>query len=339
LFKKHFYKFFHHFLFERNGLWSFFMLETKRKEFYHCADGKDAWALGYSGFFHRIRGILSQIFVTLVGGGAITWFTLAKDTFVPLALVLAILIIIICISSFMFWVFFRKNAKKHLETRSTLHSLSHRLRDIAVDSEKAIKLSSSSLSFEDKSDNLRKTCNNICEAVRTHFNAITGEDTACAIRLVHTLHPQSDEISDGIKTSYATIGRSQGFNENRKDTSYLPADKGAAKFFLYESDTQSKGVLIYNNLDTAAEKGVYYKTENDISFPNDVRTMMVAPINGWDGEEIKMIGLLHVTSRKSPFYKKHVDAMRSVADMIATTLPLTLNSILYDSQIRTRGAL
>lgn len=57
-------------------------------------------------------------------------------------------------------------------------------------------------------------------------------------------------------------------------------------------------------------------TENDKNFNGEINALLVAPVNGFDGEKISMLGLLYVTSIKDIFGRKNVDSIGAIADIL-----------------------
>ncbi len=70
------------------------------------------------------------------------------------------------------------------------------------------------------------------------------------------------------------------------------------------------------------KKGVYHYTQNDTAYPEDYKTIMIAPINGLDIDgNSALLGLLHLTSKKDPFCQDYVDDICAFADVIAIGVP------------------
>ena len=74
-------------------------------------------------------------------------------------------------------------------------------------------------------------------------------------------------------------------------------------------------------------------------YTDEIKTMMVAPLNAWDGKRQSMIGLLYVTSReKNIFSIKYVDSMRFVADIVAKAFAFFVRQRkLLDNSLMNRG--
>ncbi len=102
----------------------------------------------------------------------------------------------------------------------------------------------------------------------------------------------------------------------------IKATEGIPNLFL---NKKFLGVLIYNDLEEAAKLELFKKTQNEQLFKNEIKTLMVAPLNAWDGEIQAMIGLLYLTSReKKTFSIKYVDTIRFVADMVSNAISFTV---------------
>jgi hypothetical protein len=83
--------------------------------------------------------------------------------------------------------------------------------------------------------------------------------------------------------------------------------------------------LLYNDIDAAADKGAFKITQSERQYSKEIITMMVAPLNGWDGEKRSMLGLLYITSRnKRTFSVKYTDTTLFAADMFARSLVNTI---------------
>ena len=107
----------------------------------------------------------------------------------------------------------------------------------------------------------------------------------------------------------------------------VKANEGIPRFLIEYA--KGEGVLIFNDLNAASQAGVYKMTLNDNKYPNDIATMAVAPLNGWDGNKQSMLGILYVSSgRKSVFSVKDIDLVRFTADTIASSISLVFDSLI-----------
>jgi|TARA_R100000655_G_C2978634_1_gene191460 hypothetical protein len=283
----------------------------------HLSEGRNAWRLGAIGFFTRLKGIALTALLTLITMGAPWWIPenykiSGQVTIKYQDLIIGSLIVLSGFFTFSFY-YLRKRSIRSLDTKYYLHQLSHDIRDKQTDLHEKL--------FDDKKYSLGKLhkdleilLSEVSENISSHFKLITGDSTVCvAIRLAR--YEKSDR-----QIYYRTYARSKGFNPQRKKNSQdIPANKGIPRFLKEDNDGQ--GVLIYNNLKAAKENGTYFFTKNDEKFPDDVKTMMVAPLNAWSGRRESMIGLLYITSRDAGVFKPiHVDAMAFAADLTASAV-------------------
>ena len=283
----------------------------------HLSEGRNAWKLGVIGFFTRLKGIALTAVLTLFTMGVPWWIPDSYKLNGQITIQHQDLIVgsFIVLGGFLTLSFYylRKRSIRSLDTKYYLHQLSHDIRDKQTDLHEKL--------FGDKKYSLGKLhkdlellLNEVSENISSHFKLITGDSTICvAIRLVR--YEKSDR-----QLYYRTYARSKGFNPQRKKNSQdIPANKGIPRFLKEDNDGQ--GILIYNDLKAAKENGTYFFTKNDDKFPDDVKTMMVAPLNAWSGSKESMIGLLYITSRESDVFKPiHVDSMAFAADLTASAV-------------------
>ena len=118
---------------------------------------------------------------------------------------------------------------------------------------------------------------------------------------------------------YITRVRTSGLNKNRETTSEpIIANQGIPRY-LIEKGCQE--ILIYVDINEAIELGLFKKTKSEEKYPNEIKTMIVCPLNAWDGSRKSMIGILYITSRKdNVFSEKHVDSARFIADTLANSI-------------------
>ena len=213
-----------------------------------------------------------------------------------------------------------------LDIKALLHDFSHYLRDYQT---KIFKRTAQQKGLFDKEDaeldRLSNYTDRVCEYTKDYFVLMTHDSTVnCAIRIaVET----DDPNSKGTCVVYRTLGRSSGLSSARAEsTEDIPSNQGIPRFL--SDDQNCKGVLRYNDLEEAANVGVFKMTESERRFPDEIKTMLIAPMNGWDGKRHSMVGLLYVTSRNNnTFHRKHSDCMRFVADMVASSVCFTIQRI------------
>lgn len=293
-------------------------------------EGRSAWTHGKIGFFTRRRGLIITVVLMLLTMGAPWW--LPAQFAIP-ATVTASTRVTIVIAAFLVgvaltggFVYLRKRTIRSLDIKALLHDFSHYLRDYQT---KVFKRTAQQKGLFDKDkvelERFSEYMGRVCEYTRDYFALMTHDSTInCAIRLaVET----DDPDSKGTRIVYRTLGRSSGLSPARAETSEdIPSNQGIPRFFVDDHDC--KGVLRYNDLEEAAKLGVFKMTESERRFPDEIETILVAPMNGWDGKRRSMVGLLYVTSRNGKvFQRKHVDCMRFVADMVAASVCFTLQRV------------
>ncbi len=283
----------------------------------HYVQGRNAWRTGLRGLLPRRRAFWATVLLTVATMGTPWWWTLSPvpqklefttKVFVPVAAV----VIGSLLASLLY--LYRKYVLRQAKYGWRLHSLAHYLRDAET---KILSTGSPSLraSLKPDSDGLSTFVVGCCDRVRDIFRDLAGDPTIeAAIRIA-----VSSRGADGAVV-YRTIARSSGLSPARNATTEdVPANAGVARFFLER--TKSQGVLLYRDIAEAARKNAYMLSRNDDLFRQEISTMMVAPLNAWNGHEHCMIGLLYVTSsRNSTFTDDHVEHLSFAADTVAAAL-------------------
>ncbi len=288
----------------------------------HFSSGVRAWETGFESFFRRNVGIASTLILTVGSMGLPWWWPTSVESFpvlvtIPTKLVVAGSLLSVGALAIGSMLIIRYRSQRSLRVKDALHSLAHAMRDA---SNTAFSQPLSSLNKKRSCEKLEELCNNLANLIQSYFTILSGDPSvAAAIRLCYSETPD--------KVAYHTFGRSSGLSQGRKDTSEaISANSGIPRFFIEEK--KCKGVLIYNDIDEAAQCGTFHKTQNEKTFPLDIITLMVAPLNAWDGKRVSMIGLLYVSSRKQQaFGLKDTDTMRFLADCLASTIAVVLTPI------------
>ena len=71
---------------------------------------------------------------------------------------------------------------------------------------------------------------------------------------------------------------------------------------------------------------MYEFTANDLNYPDDVRAMIMAPLNAESSSSSAMLGIIFVNSRKPGVFKgKHVDALGFISDTVAACICNTIH--------------
>ncbi len=269
----------------------------KRFPVNHYTDGRSAWkedAIGLT----RLRGIFGTIATTILLGGLPWWWPQQLGSVsISLQILISSIVGFFGVSFAVGLFYLRNRSRRSLDMKYQLHMIAHEIRD------KHCVIKSATLLPD-----IKQISNELCDLIQRYFDIlIPNKHIGTALRLARKV--------DG-KTVYETVGRS-GLNKNREITSEpLKANEGIAR--VLQDDKGRKGVLIYNDLEAAAKSGAFVRKENDRNF-DEIETLMVAPVNGWDGEKKSMLGMLYITSDEMDvFEQKHTDALAFVSDAIAS---------------------
>jgi hypothetical protein len=158
---------------------------------------------------------------------------------------------------------------------------------------------------------VKKFSADVAECVQKYFRLLTGDTSvACAIRLI------AKDADQPSASHYVTVARSSGLAAGREDTSQpIPSNIGIPSFMSKHS---GRGLLFYYDIPKAIEKEVFHKTASEDRYKDDIVTMLVAPLRGWDGSNIRLFGLLYVTSKsRGSLCIKHFDAMGAISDALS----------------------
>lgn len=289
----------------------------------HFLDVRGSWRLGFRGFLTRYSGLtLSGILFTTASMGTPWWWPNIENDYYQINLKYAAEISIILIGFIVLLMFYylRQRSRRSLQIKYYLHQLSHDIRERQTELHEKLspgrKYSRGKLRKE-----LEILLKGVCENIACQFRYITGDDSiSVAIRLASF----DDEKGEVL---YKTFARSKGLNDKRKKTSESISLKQGIARFLRE-DKGSQGILIYNDLIKANEVGAYKLTENDRKYPEEIKTMMVAPMNSWAGDKEDMIGILYVASRnKNIFSPFLVDQLAAAADLTAIAVASSMELV------------
>jgi len=291
-----------------------------RDDVEHFVEGKKSWLIGWLGFFSTVRGLIPGLVVTVLTMGVPFWWPMVSSEKIGVPFWLFVAIPIVGAVFFLsFWLFFLGRQARYVsEVRAKLHKLAHLVRD------EHYKV------HVDENFNFREYTCRLCNAVRDYFQISIKDRSIQAVIRLAIIDKNSSKIV------YKTTGRSDGLNPKRDETSEDIAANEGIPAYLINQDRQ--GILIYNDIRKSSEKivngvALYKMTKNDKKYPDEILTMMVAPLNAWSnggvGSEVKenkgMIGLLYVTSRKmGVFQPSNVDSMSFVADIISTSISSTV---------------
>jgi hypothetical protein len=252
-------------------------------------DPDDCWQSGILGFFLRYRGIATASGTKiLLASMAIVY----KNKEIAIVLAVATIISILLLL---------KSRRSFLNDRSAdkqLHALFHELRD-----EMPVLLSlindpkNQAMKFDEIN---QKSAQLIAAFFRSK---LSDPNVNCAIRL-------AEDLAGGLH--YVTKARSDGMDPSRKQSSEpIMADKGLAAA-LRSKD--SKGVFLIPSIKSAVAGGIWEKNKTDEY--SDVKTLIVAPINGIEAGTRVMMGILYVTSTTNVFQVHHTVLVKAFADAL-----------------------
>lgn len=218
---------------------------------------------------------------------------------------------------FYIWKTLRKGYLTQYKLARMKHELEHTARDYQSDLLRSLINNPSS--HPNVSNIFPSLLTQSCEIIASYFQHLTHEeDIAASIRLAVAKETNITDTT-GPSFEYKTVARSKGLDPNRKRNSEpIQANEGLP---LFMRNKRKMGVLFYNDLIEAAKLGAYKLTKNDEDYPNDIQTMMVAPINAWSGQDHDMIGILFISSKHTGTFKTaHTDEMLYVTDHLAQTI-------------------
>lgn len=299
------------------------------------SEGKSAWKHGVIGVLVRRRSIVIAVLISVVAMSTPSWWprewsSKPSPTVSLLTVAITALLLVPLLLAYL-----RHRTIRSLEVKALLHDLAHFLRD------HQIRMFTRSLQRDDEAVGLERFSDymrTLCEFTKDYFALLADDATVnCAIRIAVDV---SDPGSKGTQVVYRTVGRSSGLSRARAQTSEdIPANQGIPRFLIEQHNCM--GILRYNNLEEAEKAGTFKMTTNEKRFPEEIATMFVAPINGWDGKQSSMIGLLYITSRRHRVFQQHqVDCVRFVSDVIASSLSFTVqryrDTALYSAIERNR---
>jgi hypothetical protein len=194
-----------------------------------------------------------------------------------------------------------------------MHQLVHDIRDYHTKKFRDLK-NHHTTKNKDFSQEYKEHLYLLANHTREYFRWLISDNSIeVAIRLAY---PSKVEQGNVL---YVTRVRTSGLNKNRNETSEpIPANKGIPRYLI---EKQCQEILIYLNIDEAIELGLFQKTKSEEKYPKEIKTMIVSPLNAWDGSKKSMIGILYVTSRNNNvFHESHIDSARFIADSLANSI-------------------
>lgn len=273
----------------------------------HFVDGRNAWKIGYAGLFVRIRGLVITGLITLGTMGAPWWWPNEFPAAINTSLLFAVVVFLFGAGIIGFLFFLRNYSIRSLERKYALHQLTHNIRDNQT-ALHARLLQAKAYTHRKREKDITELLEKICENTEGYFKFLVNDGSiGVAIRLA-SMNRKKEVV-------YKTFARSANLNAHRKKSSEpIPTNVGIPKFL--RQDKNSQGILIYHDLIEAQKNGTYFSTKNDDTYPDDIVTMMVAPLNAWSGKQQDMIGIMYITSRgNNVFSGKYVDSLAFISDL------------------------
>lgn len=278
--------------------------------------GRNSWKLDHMGILNRKRGIVVSVGIGIVLMTGPPWWWdswgfIAYSTYLTLSFIAVDVCMLVGGIVYLRWW-----ALRSLEIKYRLHELTHGIRD---------KFTEFCLytahGQSDLSQPVRNFAHSSCVAIRNYMSPILQDsDLGVAVRLASYVPVEKPGEKAGHMEVvhgpfYKTAGRANLCESRAITTEDISACEGVPGFLLAKG---SHGILRYNNLEKAISIGAFRKTMNEDLFSHEVRTLAVAPMNAWDGERHRMIGILYLTSKKSFILPtKHVDTLKALADLMA----------------------
>jgi hypothetical protein len=270
------------------------------------------------GLLQRQRGIIISSLILPISIGILCltdeplWWKYLNKIELSLSKVIGIELIFLSLIIFLGLYITRKSSIRSQLVKFKLHTLAHYLRD----EQNNILQETDNNEYLATIKNLALAAfvERLCSYTQDFFKEITkNNNVACSIRIA--------QGTDENNREYNTIARS-GLNLGRSSTTKgVSANTGIPMYLIQKRSCH--GVLLYNNIEQAIKEGAFEKTPNEDFYPNEIKTMMVAPLNAWDGKKQSMIGILFVTSgEENVFFEKHVDLMRFCADLVAAAISI-----------------
>lgn len=262
-------------------------------------DGKQYWFLHLVNKFHFSLIFTSLCIALVTSTGVPYWWPENDGITITASYTNVSFLLFAFLATSLFYLKGRIDRSLHM--KCILHRIAHEARDyysVLCGSYKT-----------DQSIDIVPISGKLCGLVKEYFEILTNcKKVDVALRIART--------KNGKKV-YETIVRTSGLNVKRSETSEpLPYNVGIAKFL--QDDQGSQGLVVYHDLEKAAEAKAYRMTENDRIYPEEIKTMMVAPVNGWDGEKKSMLAILYVTSNKMRIFgRQYTDSMGFIADILA----------------------
>lgn len=261
------------------------------------ADPAECWRTGVLGFITRLRGIAATVATKAAAAGSAFWFAHVE---IGIAIVVVSVFSVSCI-----W-FLRTQFLKRMDVDAKLHTMFHELRDTLP------ILLNQKPGSRGRAVELDKLSGHFVRQVAGYYRKLKCDDSInSALRI---LNP--------IEQNFVTRARSDGMDSSRKANSVaIPSDKGLANA-LRQNDSQ--GVYLIPSINAAIEAGIWMPTPTD-KYP-DVKSLMVVPVNGIEGSDHVMVGMLYVTAKSDVFASADTHSIKAFADALGMVLSVIASS-------------
>ena len=291
--------------------------KNNKKCVQHYTDGREAWKKTISYLILSRKGIAGSIILSILpmGSWPFWWPNNLKNKTIGLESILIVVSIGIVLVALFGLIYLRIRTIRSLDIKFMLHQFMHDMRDYhsrLFHYKKKIYKNKDKDFTREYSEHLLCIANHIRELFRRLINNSSIE---VSIRLAYPIEGQDGNVE------YITRVRTSGLNQNRSDTSEpIKANEGIPRYLI---EKKCHEILIYQDIDQAIEFNLFQKTENEEKYPDEIKTMIVCPLNAFDGTRCSMIGILYVVARDENLFKeKHVDYARFVADATANSISI-----------------
>jgi hypothetical protein len=286
------------------------------------SDGRTAWRkIQPWGSLLRKRGLTATAILALASSGTPWWldpnfFTNTIDIKFSYKALFLLSWVPISLLTLCGLFYLRKRFKRSLDLKFKLHDFEHYLRDAQTGFFEIAN--ANDWNIDKYNGEFQALITNIGQKTKDYFHRLCRDDSIeVAIRL-------ATKGEDGFIT-YNTVTRTSGLSRSRqKTTKNININEGIPHFFQkYRNCT---GVLHYTDIEAAIKIGAFKKTPNEEHYSEEIITMLVAPLNAWEGTKQSLIGLLYITSRnKKTFSLIHTDSALFIADMIAKAIAFAIS--------------
>lgn len=269
-------------------------------------DGKNELAI-----FLRWYGIAGQVMLELTGLSLVGWLgSLFGSWYIACALFAPVIIILF---SFTLWT--RQQHNKTIRLSNRLHDVCHCMRDATSEIPTALENNNVT-----QYKALYKEFNNeVANRIARYFEELIGErKVCCAIRCAVQGEEKGTEV-------FQTVGRSSEMLKDQRErlSVPIPGDKGVARMLRQKDNF---GVLyVWDIKEAGNNDDVWIPTPTDKL--EDVKKVMVAPINGYMNGQKKVLGLLYVTTVRKKPKVKYAGQVMAFADMLGLVYPIITHNV------------